>query len=261
MNGVVDVVDSKVAVEGLAVSFERADGGRLQALDGLDLTVRPGEVVSIIGPNGCGKSTLLRAIAGLILPDRGRVLVDGAPVDGPNPTVGIVFQEPRLLPWRTVASNVAYPLELASIESSERAARTIEAMALVGIGEFAGARPSQLSGGLAQRAALARALAPGPDVLLLDEPFSALDALTRERFDVDLLGSWVKPGSTILAVTHSIAEAIFLADRVVVMSPRPGRIVADIPVEVPRPRSFETLDEALSSRLAAEIRGHLELAA
>ena len=252
---------AKIAVEGLAVSFERSDGGRLLALDGLDLRVQAGEVVSIIGPNGCGKSTLLRAIAGLLVPDGGRVVVDGATVDGPSPNVGIVFQEPRLLPWRTVASNVSYPLELAGTPAGERTTRSAEAMALVGIEEFAGSRPSQLSGGLAQRAALARALAPGPDVLLLDEPFSALDALTRERFDVELLGSWVKPGSTIVAVTHSIAEAIFLADRVIVMSPRPGRVLADIAVAIPRPRSFETLDEALSSRLATEIRGHLELAA
>jgi NitT/TauT family transport system ATP-binding protein len=259
--GVIEDFDSVIAVDRLAVSFERADGGRLQALEGFDLVVRAGEVVSIIGPNGCGKSTLLRVIAGLLSPESGRVLVDGAAVTRPSPNVGIVFQEPRLLPWRTVASNVSYPLELAGTPATDRAERTRAAIEHVGIGEFAGARPSQLSGGLAQRAALARALAPGPDVLLLDEPFSALDALTRERFDVDLLGSWVKPGSTILAVTHSIAEAIFLADRVIVMSPRPGRVVADIEVEIARPRSFGTLDEALASRLAREIRGLLEVAA
>jgi NitT/TauT family transport system ATP-binding protein len=251
----------KIAVEGLAVSFERADGGRTQALEGFDLVVRAGEVISIIGPNGCGKSTLLRAIAGLLSPGSGRVLVDGVPVDGPSPNVGIAFQEPRLLPWRSVQDNVAWPLELAGIAGSPRRARVEELLALVGVAEFAKARPSQLSGGMAQRAALARALALEPDVLLLDEPFSALDALTRERFDVELLDRWVKPGSTVLAVTHSIAEAIFLADRVVVMSPRPGRVVADIAVEIPRPRSFETLDEAQTSRLAAEIRGRLELAA
>ncbi len=242
-----------IAVDGLAVSFERSDGGRLQALDGLDLAVAAGEVVSIIGPNGCGKSTLLRVIAGLLSPGSGRVTVNGS--------VGIVFQEPRLLPWRTVGSNVSYPLELAGVPATERADRTNAALTLVGLPDFADARPSQLSGGMAQRTALARALVREPDVLLLDEPFSALDALTRERFDVDLLGSWVKPGSTIVAVTHSIAEAIFLADRVIVLSPRPGRVVADIAVAVPQPRSFETLDEALSSRLATEIRGHLELAA
>ena len=242
-----------ITVEGLAVSFERAGGGRLQALEDVDLAVRAGEVVSIIGPNGCGKSTLLRAIAGLLSPESGRVTVDGS--------VGLAFQESRLLPWRSVASNVAYPLELAGEPAAERTDRANAALELVGLTDFSDARPSQLSGGMAQRAALARALILEPDVLLLDEPFSALDALTRERFDVDLLGHWVKPGTTIVAVTHSIAEAIFLADRVVVMSPRPGRIVADITVEIPRPRSFETLDEALSSSLATKIRGHLELAA
>ena len=242
-----------ITVEGLDVSFERADGGRLQALEGVDLTVRTGEVVSIIGPNGCGKSTLLRVIAGLLSPESGRVTVDGS--------VGLAFQEPRLLPWRTTASNVVYPLELAGISATERTDRANAALELVGLTDFADARPSQLSGGMAQRAALARALVLEPDVLLLDEPFSALDALTRERFDVDLLDHWVKPGTTIVAVTHSIAEAIFLADRVIVMSPRPGRVVADIEVGVSRPRSFETLDEALASRLARDIRGHLEQAA
>jgi NitT/TauT family transport system ATP-binding protein len=242
-----------ITVEWLRVSFERADGGRLQALDGIDLIVQPGEVVSIIGPNGCGKSTLLRVIAGLLSPESGRVTVNGV--------VGLAFQEPRLLPWRTVASNVAYPLELAGEPATEQADRANGALELVGLADFATARPSQLSGGMAQRAALARALVLEPDVLLLDEPFSALDALTRERFDVDLLDHWVKPGTTIVAVTHSIAEAIFLADRVVVMSARPGRVSADIEVPIARPRSFATLDEALASRLAREIRSHLELAA
>jgi len=242
-----------ITIEGLGVSFERTDGGRLQVLDGVDLTVQAGEVVSIIGPNGCGKSTLLRVIAGLLSPESGRVTVDGS--------VGLAFQEPRLLPWRTTASNVVYPLELAGISATDRIARANAALELVGLADFADARPSQLSGGMAQRAALARALVLEPDVLLLDEPFSALDALTRERFDVDLLDRWVKPGTTIVAVTHSIAESIFLADRVIVMSPRPGRVVADIEVGVSRPRSFATLDGALASRLASEIRGHLELAA
>ena len=252
---------AKIAVEGVGVSFERAGGGRLQALDGVDLVIRPGEVVSIIGPNGCGKSTLLRAIAGLLSPENGRVTIDGAEVGGPRPNVGIVFQEPRLLPCRSVASNVAYPMELGGERDADHDPRVAQVLRLVGVAEFAGARPSQLSGGLAQRAALARAIVLEPHVLLLDEPFSALDALTRERFDEELLSSWVQPGTTIVAVTHSIAEAIFLADRVVVLSSRPGRVVAEIAVPLPRPRSLAALDEASVSRLASEVRGHLELAA
>lgn len=256
-----DGPDARLRLSGVEMTFARAGGGRLAALDGVDLAIRAGEVISVIGPNGCGKSTLLRVIAGLLTPDRGRVLLDGAEVRGPSPKVGIVFQEPRLLPWRTVEANIAYPLELAGRPAAGREARTAALIELVGLAGFGRTVPSQLSGGMSQRAALARALALEPDVLLLDEPFSALDALTRERFNLELLSLWGRTGTTIVAVTHSIPEAIFLADRVIVLSGRPGRVVADLTVDLPRPRALSNLDEAAVSRLAAVIRGNLESAA
>ena len=243
----------------VAVRFAVQKGAAVQALDGFSLAVEPGEVVAIIGPNGCGKSTFLRVAAGLLRPERGAVTLDDQPIDGPDPRVGLVFQEPRLLPWRSVADNITYPLELAGWPRAQRDARLATLLDLVGLAESANARPSQLSGGMRQRAAIARALAREPEVLLLDEPFSALDALTRERFNMELLALWERTGTTIVIVTHSIPEAILLADRVVVMTPRPGRVAAIVPILAPRPRSLELLDGAIVSRAAAEIRAHLEL--
>ena len=247
---------STVSVRDVAVTFPRADGP-LTAVDGVTLDVRPGEIVALIGPNGSGKSTLLRVIAGLLSPSRGAVAIDGRAVAAPDPAVGLVFQEPRLLPWRSVAANVTYPLELAGWPESRKAERLDELLRLVNLESAAAARPSQLSGGMRQRVALARSLALQPRVLLLDEPFSALDALTRERLNAELQALWAATGTTGILVTHSIAEAIFLADRVVVLSTRPGRVLADLPVSLPRPRSLDTLDDAVVSPLARQIRGHL----
>jgi NitT/TauT family transport system ATP-binding protein len=247
----------RVAVRDVAVSFATPAGGRLTALDGISLDVAPGEVLALIGPNGSGKSTLLRVVAGLLKPDRGTVALDGRAVTEPDPGIGLVFQEPRLLPWRSVAANVAYPLEIAGWSPERRAQRVTGLLGLVGLDGAAALRPRELSGGMRQRAAIARALALEPSVLLLDEPFSALDALTRERFNVELLDLWSRTGTTIIVVTHSIPEAIFLADRVVVLSPRPGRIVAEIQIPIARPRSIDTLDEAAVSATAREIRSHL----
>jgi NitT/TauT family transport system ATP-binding protein len=247
-----------IRLDDVAVSFATRTGERLVALDGIDLAVPGGGIVALIGPNGCGKSTLLRVLAGLLPTDRGTVEVDGTPITGPDPRIGLVFQEPRLLPWRTAGANITYPLELAGWDASRRAARLGPLVDLVGLDEAAlAARPGELSGGQRQRVALARALALEPRVLLLDEPFSALDALTRERFDLELLGLWERAATTIVLVTHSIAEAILLADRVIVLSPRPGRVVADIPVELPRPRTLAVLDGAVVSRTARHIRAHL----
>ncbi|MBA2314280.1 MAG: ABC transporter ATP-binding protein [Chloroflexi bacterium] len=246
-----------MSVVDVALTFRRSDGPLL-ALDGVSLDVEPGEIVALIGPNGSGKSTLLRAIAGLLTPDRGGVTLDGRPVTEPDPAVGLVFQEPRLLPWRSVAANIAYPLELAGWPRARRDARVSELLELVGLEGAAGARPSQLSGGMRQRVALSRALALEPRVLLLDEPFSALDALTRERLNVELLDLWARTATTGIVVTHSIPEAIFLADRVIVLSARPGRVLADLPVPLPRPRDMSTLDDAVVSPLARIVRRHLE---
>jgi NitT/TauT family transport system ATP-binding protein len=247
-----------VRVEHVTVSFARRDGGRLPALDGLDLKIDGGGIVALIGPNGSGKSTLLRVIAGLLAPDRGRVAIDGDPITAPDPRIGLVFQEPRLLPWRSAADNITYPLELAGWPAMRRDERLDALTELVDLDPSVRAnRPAELSGGQRQRVALARALALQPEVLLLDEPFSALDALSRERFDLELLRLWERAGSTIVLVTHSIAEAILVADRVVVLSPRPGHVVAELPVELPRPRSIEDLDAAIVSSTSREIRRHL----
>ena len=229
------------------------------ALDGLSLEVAGGEVVALIGPNGCGKSTFLRVAAGLLAPARGRITLDDRPITEPDDRIGLVFQEPRLLPWRSVARNITYPLELAGWSAERRTARLAELLHAVGLESAAGLRPVQMSGGMRQRAAIARAIALSPDVLLLDEPFSSLDALTRERFNLELLRLQQRTGTTIVIVTHSIPEAILLADRVIVLSPRPGRVVAEVRIDAPRPRGIELLDEALVSRAAAEIRAHLEL--
>jgi NitT/TauT family transport system ATP-binding protein len=244
-----------IGVDGVDLSFPRRDGGRLPVLDSLDLEIAGGGIVALIGPNGSGKSTLLRVISGLLLPDRGSVTLDGDRITAPDPRVGLVFQEPRLLPWRSAADNITYPLELAGWPPARQAERLIALRELVDLESgVMGNRPAELSGGQRQRVALARALALEPGVLLLDEPFSALDALSRERFDLELLRLWERAGSTIVLVTHSIAEAILVADRVVVLSARPGRVIADLTVELPRPRTIADLDAAIVSRTAAEIR-------
>ncbi len=247
-----------IELRGLMFAFERRGTVPLPVLAGIDLDVPAGAVVALIGPNGCGKSTLLRVIAGLLQPTGGSACLDGAPITGPDPSIGLVFQEPRLLPWRSAAANITYPLELAGWSEARRATRLAELTELVGLDPaVAGAHPRELSGGTLQRVALARALALEPAVLLLDEPFSALDALTRERMDLELLRLWERSATTIVMVTHSIPEAILVADRVVVMGPRPGRVLAEIPVEQPRPRTIADLDAAAASLIARDIRAHL----
>jgi NitT/TauT family transport system ATP-binding protein len=238
-------------------TFPTTDGSALVALDGLDLEVAPNEIVTIIGPNGSGKSTLLRIVGGLLAADSGTVEVEGRPVSGPDPAVGFVFQEPRLLPWRDALANVAYPLEIAGRPRAEREERAHEMLRLVGLDGFADARPHHLSGGMRQRVALARALALGPSVLLLDEPFSALDALTRERFDIELLRLWGKTSTTVVVVTHSISESVLLADRVVVLSHRPGRVATIVRPSLGRPRSLEDLASPGLSEAAAAVRAAL----
>ncbi|HEY3544749.1 MAG TPA: ABC transporter ATP-binding protein [Propionicimonas sp.] len=244
-----------IRVDDVSLTFRGAR--TVTALEGISLDIAPREVIALIGPNGCGKSTLLRVIAGLIQPDQGAVAIDGRPVTGPDPAVGLVFQEPRLLAWRTVEQNVRFPMELAGWSAERQEARASDLLGLVGLREFARAKPSTLSGGTRQRVSIARALALEPAALLLDEPFSALDALTRERFNAELLNLWQRTGTTIVLVTHSIPEAVFLADRVVVLSPRPGRVVAEVPVDLPRPRRLADLDSAAVSSIAADIRAHL----
>jgi NitT/TauT family transport system ATP-binding protein len=245
-----------IDVRGVTRSF-RLGRDPLVALRDLDLHIEEGEVVAIVGPNGCGKSTLLRVVCGLLAPDEGSVSIDGRPVTDVDPRVSLVFQEPRLLPWLDVLGNVALPLELAGAERETREAAALRQLEAMGLEAFARALPAQLSGGMAQRVALARALVGEPSGLLLDEPFSALDALTRDHLNVELMRLWQRTGSTVLLVTHSIPEAVFLADRVVVMSPRPGRVVAEVRVDNRRPRAVGSQDSAHFSAAAARVRAAL----
>jgi NitT/TauT family transport system ATP-binding protein len=246
------------AIDVTDVSFAyRTPGALRSALADVSFSVRPGEFLALVGANGTGKSTLLRLIAGLLLPDHGSVAIDGRPVDGPDPRVGLVFQEPRLLPWRSTLDNVAFPLELAGWPRGPRNARAREMLDLVGLRGVDDIRPHELSGGMRQRASLARALATAPAVLLLDEPFSSLDALTRERLNVELQQIWTQTRTTVVLVTHDVAEAIFLADRVAVLAGSPGRVVGDVPVSLPRPRILDHLDAAAVSAAASRIRESL----
>ncbi len=245
-----------VDLEGVGVRFPTPGAG-VVALEGLDLGIPASSFTVVIGPNGSGKSTLLRLVAGLLAPTAGTVSVGGsAPVAGDG-RVGIAFQQPRLLPWRSVLDNVALPLELAGVDASERQARGEVALERVGLGEAALLRPRELSGGMAQRAGLARALIGDPGVLLLDEPFSALDALTREGFDLELQRLWLERRRTIVLVTHSVSEAVMLADRVVVLTPRPGRVAQLVEIDVPRPRPTGLDGDERAAAAANEIRSAL----
>jgi NitT/TauT family transport system ATP-binding protein len=226
-------------------------------LDNVSFEVPAHGISAVLGPNGSGKSTLLRLVSGLLEPDGGRVLINGQPVGGADQRVGFVFQEPRLLPWRTTLDNVAFPLQLDGVSGDERRGRAHELLELVGVAAFAEAYPHQLSGGMRQRAALARALVRQPDILLLDEPFSALDALTRERFNSELLDLWQRTGAAIVLVTHSIPEAVFVADEVVVLSSSPGRVLARVPVPLGRPRTPQMLESEQLTRIAATLRALL----
>jgi NitT/TauT family transport system ATP-binding protein len=224
-----------VAVQGVDKVFSVAGGGTTVALAGIELTVAPGEFVSLIGPSGCGKSTLLRLVGDLVEPTRGEVRVFGEPARAARAAqrYGIAFQQAGLLEWRTVAGNVELPLQVHGVSRKERRARARELLDLVGLGDFAGHWPAQLSGGMQQRVAIARALAERPTLLLLDEPLGALDEMTRERMQSELARIRWETGTTIILVTHSIPEAVFLSDRVAVMSPRPGRITDIIDVDLP----------------------------
>jgi NitT/TauT family transport system ATP-binding protein len=246
-----------IRLDAIRRGFITTTGERLEVLDGVSFNMADGEVVAIVGPNGSGKSTLLRLIAGLLPAEAGTIEIGGTPVTEADPRVGFVFQEPRLLPWRSTLANVAFPLELAGVAEGPRRERATALLDMVGLSEFSAAYPRQLSGGMRQRAAIARALVREPEVLLLDEPFSALDALSRERFNAELLDLWQRTGSTIVLVTHSIPEAVFVADRVIVLSPRPAHIVAEVPVPLPRPRAADALDGVAYSRTAATVRAHL----
>jgi NitT/TauT family transport system ATP-binding protein len=248
-----------VRLEGLSVRFPPTDHP-VQALRDLILDIPAGSLTVIIGPNGCGKSTLLRVIAGLLEPVTGRVVIgDGAgtPPRAGDGRVGFAFQQPRLLPWLSTVDNVALPLALGGVGAEEARQRAREALERVGLAEAAELRPSQLSGGMAQRAGLARALITDPPILLLDEPFSALDALTREGFDGELQRLWMDRPTTVVLVTHSVGEAVRMADRIVVMTARPGSVAEIIPVDLPRPRSATLTGDPAAAGIDAAVRAAL----
>jgi len=229
---------NRVTVEDVSMVYDGSNGP-VEALRAVSFDVEPGEFVTIVGPSGCGKTTLFRIIAGLQTPTEGAVRLDGDPIDGPGPELGIVFQEYHLFPWRTVAGNVGFGLEQTGMPTDQRRERVGELLELVGLEGFADSYPKDLSGGMKQRVALARALAPDPDLLLMDEPFGAVDAQTRTMLQAELLDIWEATGKTVLFVTHDIEEAVKLGDRVVVMDREPGRVqeVLDIDLERPRSRS------------------------
>ncbi len=245
-----------VAVEAANQIFGE-DEDRVVALADAYLSIGRTEFVAVVGPSGCGKSTLLRLIAGLIPPSSGRVLIDGRPVTGPRSDVGLVFQAPRLLPWANVLDNVLFPLRMLNEYGPESAARARTLLELAGLADFERRTPDELSGGMQQRVAICRGLIRDPKVLLMDEPFAALDALTREEMGQYLLDLWTARPKAIVFVTHSVPEAVMLADRVIVMSPRPGRIVDEIDVKLPRPRSFELEASDEFQDATNRIRAHI----
>jgi NitT/TauT family transport system ATP-binding protein len=248
---------SAVSIHKVSKQFK----GGTTALENIDLEIEQGEFVSLIGPSGCGKSTLLRIIGDLIEPSSGELTVNGksARQARRDHDYGVVFQDAVLYDWRTVAKNIALPLELAGWDRERRRTRTDEMLDLVELQGFGDHHPWQLSGGMQQRVAIARALSFDPALLLMDEPFGALDEMTRERLNAELLRIWQASSSTVVFVTHSIAEAVFLSTRVVVMSPRPGRISRIIPIDLPQPRSTATREEPRFFELATEVREALHM--
>ena len=245
-----------VRIKGVDKVFTTREGASTVALQGIDLEIRPREFVSLIGPSGCGKSTLLRVIGDLVQPSRGEVVVNGKPAPRArlDRDYGMVFQAPVLFDWRSVEDNVKLPLEILGKPKSWRTQRAKEMLDLVELGEFTRHMPYQLSGGMQQRVAIARALSFEPRILLMDEPFGALDEMTRERMNDEVLRIWEQTGTTIVFVTHSIPEAVFLSSRVVVMSARPGRITKVVDVDLPRPRTDEVRETEAYFSLITEVR-------
>jgi NitT/TauT family transport system ATP-binding protein len=245
--------EAVVSLTGVSKVFAK---GAVTALQGIDLEVGKGEFVSLIGPSGCGKSTLLRIVGDIVEPSGGEVTVNGKPARRArlDRDYGIVFQSPVLYDWRTVAKNISLPLEMLGWSRARRSERVEAMLDLVELTGFAGHHPWELSGGMQQRVSIARALSFSPALLLMDEPFGALDEMTRERLNMELLQIWAETGSTVIFVTHSISEAVFLSTRVVVMSARPGRITSVIPIELPQPRAFETREDPRFFELVTEVR-------
>ncbi len=245
-----------VSVQNVSKLYTGTSAGQTHALSRISLDIRPGDFVSLLGPSGCGKSTLLRLIADLIEPSEGQIMIKGkAPRQARlDRDYGFVFQSPVLYEWRSVLRNVQLPLEVMKFSPADRDRRAREMLQLVGLREFERHYPWQLSGGMQQRVSIARALSFKPSILLMDEPFGALDELTRERMNMELLNIWSQTETTVIFVTHSIAEAVFLSSRVVIMTPRPGRIEKIVAIDLPRPRTIETREQTRYFELITEVR-------
>jgi NitT/TauT family transport system ATP-binding protein len=252
---------TSAVIEVADVSKVYADHGGepIRAIDLVSFSIRDGEFVSVVGPSGCGKSTLLQIIAGLIPVSTGTASLLGTRITGPRKDIGVVFQQPVLLPWRTVRRNVLVPVEIQGLHREERfQERCAALLTLVGLTDFAERYPHQLSGGMQQRVGLARALIHDPALLLMDEPFGALDALTREQMNRELLSIWAESRKTVFFITHSVPEAVFLSDRVLVLSQRPARLLGEVVVDLPRPRRLDMMATAAAGAAAARIRELLE---
>lgn len=247
-----------IEISGVAKQFRSRSGTLLDALSSTSLAIHRKQFVCIVGPSGCGKTTLLRMIAGLETATSGAIKINDVPVRGPRRDIGLIFQSPVLLPWRSILKNVLVPAEVLGMNRASARSRAEQLLALVGLDGFADRYPDELSGGMRQRAAIARALMHDPEILLMDEPFGALDALTREAMNLELLRIWQASTKTVILVTHSIEEAVLLSDKVAVFSPRPGSIrdVIDVPIE--RPRSAATRSLPLFVQLAERLRGYFE---
>ncbi len=238
--------------------YRTQTGEDVVALRDVGFEMRAGEFVTVVGPSGCGKSTLLKILAGILARSSGSVTLAGRPIEGPSRDVGVVFQAPVLLPWRNVLQNVMLPIDIQKRPRAEAEARARALLRLVGLSGFETKYPGELSGGMQQRVGITRALVHDPALLLMDEPFGALDAMTREQMNLELLRIWTESRKTVMLVTHSIPEAIFLADRVIVMSPRPGRITDILDVDLPRPRDLAMINSARFGEHVARIRAHFQ---
>ena len=255
--GVARPIDAEpiIAVQRLSKSYGMAHSP-IVALEEIDFAVADGEFLAIVGPSGCGKSTLLKILAGLLPASSGEAALRGATISGPRRDIGVVFQSPVLFPWRNVLDNVLLPVEVQRLGREHHARKALELLSLVGLGGFEHRYPWELSGGMQQRVAMVRALIHDPAMLLMDEPFGALDAMTREQMNVELQRIWLDRRKTVVFITHSIPEAVFLADRVLVMTPRPGRIAETILIDLPRPRSLDAMNTPEFGSSVRRIRAH-----
>jgi NitT/TauT family transport system ATP-binding protein len=247
---------NSILIDGVSKTFDTR-GGAVKALDNVSLNLRGGEFVSVVGPSGCGKSTLLSIVAGLKRASTGKVTIGSTPVNGPYEKAGIVFQKDLLMEWRTALDNVLLQVELRGLRKKDYVDRALDLLAKVNLQDFANKYPRELSGGMRQRVSICRALIHDPPILLMDEPFGALDALTRDEISADLTKVCEETGKTVVFITHSIAEAVHLSDRVIVMSPRPGKVLDDIRIDLPRPRQIQVRDTPEFGAYAQRIRAKL----